>query len=140
MHVRKSRKEPTTHAPDRKTLPHSHRLRPRVTKPLLFVTGYAPPDRHGAFAALHEREGLELALFGGRHAHGATAAGEPPVPYREVAQRDVLALAASGDYRAVIAGTGGRPAPPAARAGAGRAARPAPLWGGGCGGARPPAP
>ena len=99
-----------------------------MTKPVLFVTGHAPPDRHGAFAALHEREGIELALFGGHHAHAATAADLPPVPHREVAQRDVLALAASGDYRAVVAGTGGRTALPAAWRGAHRARVPFLFW------------
>ncbi len=39
-------------------------------RPVLFVTSYAPPDRVGAFQALHEREGIELALFGGRLLHG----------------------------------------------------------------------
>jgi glycosyltransferase involved in cell wall biosynthesis len=42
-------------------------------KPILFVTSYAPPDRVGAFQALHEREGTELALFGGRSLHGVGA-------------------------------------------------------------------
>jgi glycosyltransferase involved in cell wall biosynthesis len=97
-------------------------------KPVLFVTGHAPPDRHGAFAALHEREGLELALFGGRHAHGAPAEGAPPVPHRHVEQREVAALAASGAYRAVVAGTGGRTALPAAWRGARRAGVPLLFW------------
>ncbi len=39
-------------------------------RPVLFVTSHAPPDRVGAFQALHEREGIELALFGGRSLHG----------------------------------------------------------------------
>ena len=34
-------------------------------KPVLFVTGHAPPDRVGAFAALHEREEIEVALSRG---------------------------------------------------------------------------
>lgn len=98
------------------------------SRPVLFVTGHAPPDRHGAFAALHEREGIELALFGGRHAHGADAYGEPPVPHRFVAQREVLGLATSGRYRAVVAGTGGRVALPAAWRGAHRARIPFLFW------------
>lgn len=97
-------------------------------KPVLFVTGHAPPDRHGALAALHAREPLELALFGGRHAHAAPAAGAPPVPHREVGQREIGALAASGRYRAVVAGTGGRMALPAAWRGARRARVPFLLW------------
>ena len=35
-------------------------------KPVLFVTGHVPAYRVGAFARLHERERIELALFGGR--------------------------------------------------------------------------
>lgn len=54
-------------------------------KPVLFVTGHAPPYRVGAFAALHEREDVEYALFGGRvqHGGGATAA-DLPFPHRLV--------------------------------------------------------
>ncbi len=84
-------------------------------KPVLFITGHVPADRSGAFAALHEREPLELALYGGRHLHaappGATPAG---LPARHVRQREIGALVASGNYRAVIAGTGGRVALPLA--------------------------
>lgn len=47
-------------------------------KPVLFVTGHAPPDRIGAFAALHAREGIELALFGGRLQHGTGATRREP--------------------------------------------------------------
>ncbi len=39
-------------------------------KPVLFVTGHAPFDRVGAFARLHELEGVEFALFGGPSQHG----------------------------------------------------------------------
>ena len=47
-------------------------------KPVLFVTGHVPADRAGAFELLHERAGgIELALFGGRHQHGAPAAPPP---------------------------------------------------------------
>lgn len=47
-------------------------------KPVLLVTGHAPPDRVGAFAALHERETIEVALFGGPSKHG----GPPGPSYR----------------------------------------------------------
>ncbi len=114
-------------------------------KPVLFVTGHAPPDRIGAFEALHEREGIELALFGGRLQHGTalgtnTDASEErspsvresrhlaQIPYRYVRQRDLFALAASGRYRAVVLSTGGRTALPAAWAGARRAGPPVILW------------
>ena len=84
-------------------------------KPVLFITGHVPPDRLGAFERLHERVPIELALFGGRHQHGAAPAPPPAsVPHRVVGQREVGALIRSGSYRAVIAGTGGRVALPTA--------------------------
>ncbi len=84
-------------------------------KPVLFVTGHVSADRAGAFELLHERVPIELALFGGRRAHGAPAAAPPAgVPHREIAQRQVGALVASGEYAAVVVGTGGRVALPAA--------------------------
>lgn len=97
-------------------------------RPVLLVTNLVPPDRAGAFQALHAREGIELALFGGRSHHATGAVDDPGVPHRHVAQRDVLALAASGAYRAVIAGTAGRTALPAAWLGARRAGVPFVLW------------
>jgi glycosyltransferase involved in cell wall biosynthesis len=102
-------------------------------KPVLFVTGHAPPDRLGAFTRLHEREGIEVALFGGRYQHG----GERPAgrrigglqfPNRRVSQRQTARLAASGRYRAVVCSTGGRVALPATWAGARRAGAPLILW------------
>jgi len=98
-------------------------------KPVLFVTGHAPAYRLGAFACLHEREDIEVALFGGRSKHGAGAcAGEPAFPHRQVDQRRLAALAASGRYRAVVCPTGGRVAPLACWAGARRAGVPLLLW------------
>ena len=102
-----------------------------MTRPVLLVTGHAPPDRAGAFAALHEREGIELALFGGRTRHasaGQQADDTGSVPARRVTQREVHALAASGRYRAVIGAVGGRTALPAAWTGARRAGVPFVLW------------
>ena len=97
-------------------------------RPVLFVTNAVPPDRVGAFAALHDRVGIELALFGGRSHHATGGVADPGVPYRDVAQREVHALAASGRYRAVVAGTVGRTALPAAWLGARRARVPFVLW------------
>jgi glycosyltransferase involved in cell wall biosynthesis len=97
-------------------------------KPVLLVTSHAPPDRLPAFAALDEREGLELALFGGRLRHGAPDVSLTKIGVRPLPQRDVYGLAASGRYRAVICGTGGRVALPAAYAGARRARVPFLLW------------
>jgi glycosyltransferase involved in cell wall biosynthesis len=97
-------------------------------RPVLIVTNHVPPDRVAAYAALHEREGIELALFGGRSKHATAGVDDPGVPHRRVAQRGVLALAASGRYRAVVAGTVGRAALPAAYAGARRAHVPFVFW------------
>jgi glycosyltransferase involved in cell wall biosynthesis len=97
-------------------------------RPVLFVTNIVPPDRAGAFAALHARVGIELALFGGRSHHATGGVEDPGVPHRHVAQRAVHALGASGRYRAVVCGTAGRVALPAAWAGARRARMPFVLW------------
>jgi glycosyltransferase involved in cell wall biosynthesis len=96
--------------------------------PVLFVTNHVPPDRAGAFRALHERVALELALFGGRSHHATAGLEDPGVPFRRVAQREVHALAASGRYAAVVCGTAGRVALPAAFLGAQRAHAPFVLW------------
>ncbi len=101
-------------------------------KPVLFVTGHAPFDRVGAFARLHELEGVEFALFGGPSQHGGAAGkdceGGLPFPHRRLHQRDVAALAASGRHRAVVVSTGGRLALPGAWTGARRAGAPLILW------------
>jgi glycosyltransferase involved in cell wall biosynthesis len=97
-------------------------------RPVLFVTNAVPPDRAGAFAALHARTAIELALFGGRSHHATAGLDHPGVPHRHVTQREVHALAASGRYRAVVAGTAGRTALPAAWLGARRARVPFVLW------------
>jgi glycosyltransferase involved in cell wall biosynthesis len=113
-------------------------------KPVLFVTGHAPPDRVGAFAALHERETIEVALYGGRSLHGpsvpdtlgetvvespsATPRAELPFPHRYVRQRETARLASSGSYRAVVCSTGGRVALPSTWAGARRGGVPLILW------------
>jgi glycosyltransferase involved in cell wall biosynthesis len=100
-------------------------------KPVLFVTGHAPPDRVGAFARLHELENVEFALFGGPSKHGG---GEPelardlPFPHRHIRQHEPAALAASGRYRAVVCSSGGRVALGATWAGARRARTALILW------------
>jgi glycosyltransferase involved in cell wall biosynthesis len=126
-----------------------------ASKPVLFVTGHAPFDRLGAFARLHELEGVEFALFGGPAQHGGVAgerrqvagngsvdehrptAGDEapgdseetlPFPHRHLHQHQLAALAASGRHRAVILSAGGRVALPAAWAGARRAGVPVILW------------
>jgi len=97
-------------------------------KPVLFVTNHVPPERVGAFAALHRRVPLELALFGGRSTHATEGVGDPGVPHRRVAQGEIRALAASGRYAAVVCGTAGRVALPAAFAGARIGRTPFVLW------------
>ncbi|GAC1433976.1 MAG: hypothetical protein NVSMB51_00030 [Solirubrobacteraceae bacterium] len=97
-------------------------------KAVLFATGHAPLDRHRGFAALAELVPLELALFGGPHRHGSPPQA-PPVPHRLVGQREIGRLAASGRYGAVVAGTGGRVALPAAWRGARSARTPFVFWG-----------
>jgi hypothetical protein len=74
-------------------------------KPVLFVTNHAPPFRVGAFGRLHEAEDVDFVLIGGDVRHGG-GAGEPAIG-RYVSQRDVYGLAASGRYRAVVAGLSG---------------------------------
>jgi glycosyltransferase involved in cell wall biosynthesis len=98
-------------------------------KPVLFITGHVPAYRAGALECLHEREGIEVALFGGRSLHGGP--GQPsalPFPSRAVAPRQLWGLASSGRYRAVICSTAGRVAPVAGWAGARRARVPVILW------------
>jgi glycosyltransferase involved in cell wall biosynthesis len=98
-------------------------------KPVLFITGHVPADRVGAFERLHERVGIELALFGGRHQHAAPPGPPPPtIAHRIVAQREIGALVRSGAYRAVVAGTGGRIALPAAWRASRRAGVPFVFW------------
>jgi glycosyltransferase involved in cell wall biosynthesis len=98
-------------------------------KPVLFVTGHVPAYRVGAFARLHELEGIEVALFGGRSTHGgAEFEGELPFPHRYVRPRECFARAASDAYRAVVLPTGGRLALLAGWAGARARATPLILW------------
>ena len=98
-------------------------------KPVLFVTNHAPAFRTGAFAALHEAEHVVFALVGGGVRHGgAIETRELPFPVIRPSQRGVGRLAASGRYRAVIAGLSGRVALPAAYLGARAARIPFVLW------------
>jgi glycosyltransferase involved in cell wall biosynthesis len=98
-------------------------------KPVLFVTNHAPPFRVGAFAALHEREDVVFALIGGDVRHGGGAGGGTlPFPVLRPSERAVARLAASGRFRAVIAGLSGRVALPAAYAGARAGRVPFVLW------------
>jgi glycosyltransferase involved in cell wall biosynthesis len=98
-------------------------------RPVLFVTNHAPAFRLGAFAALHAAEDVVFALVGGGVRHGgAIAAGPPPFPVVRPSQRGIGRLAASGRFRAVVAGLSGRVALPAAYLGARTARVPFVLW------------
>ena len=100
-----------------------------MTRPVLFVTNHAPPFRVGAFAALHEREEVVFALIGGGVRHGGGSGGGPlPFPVIRPPQRAIGRLAASGRFRAVVAGLSGRVALPSAYAGARRGGVPFVLW------------
>jgi glycosyltransferase involved in cell wall biosynthesis len=97
--------------------------------PVLFVTNYAPPFRVPSFAALHEREDVVFALVGGALRHGGGAGARAgPFPAIHPPQRTIARLAASGRFRAVVAGLSGRVALPAAYAGARAAGVPFVLW------------
>ena len=98
-------------------------------KPVLFVTGNVPAYRVEGLRLLHEREGIELAAFGGRSLHGGPSGpARLPFPAREVTARQLAALAAAGGHRAVVVSTAGRAEPLAAWAGARRARVPVLLW------------
>ena len=99
-------------------------------RPVLFVTNHAPPFRVGAFAAFHAREEAVFALIGGavRHGGGAGHLDDLPFPVVRSEQRAIYRLAASGRFRAVVAGLSGRLAPAAAWAGARRSGVPFVLW------------
>jgi glycosyltransferase involved in cell wall biosynthesis len=101
-----------------------------VTKPVLFVTNHAPPFRIPAFQALHERENVVFALIGGhvRHGGGGTRSEALPFPAIFPPERTIARIAASGRYRAVIAGLSGKVALPAAYAGARAGRTPFILW------------
>jgi glycosyltransferase involved in cell wall biosynthesis len=97
-------------------------------RPVLLITNLVAPDRAGAFQALHEREGLHLGLFGGRSHHATGQVDVVGIPASDITQREAYTMAASGRFRAVIAGTAGRTALPAAYLGARRSRTPFLLW------------
>ena len=103
--------------------PDSRRVRGGAPlKPVALVTGAVSPYRREPFRQLAEAEGVEVIAW--------ADAGEP-VPGLTVhptSQSGAARLVASGDYRAVIAGLGGRVALPATYAAARRARIPFVLW------------
>ena len=78
--------------------------------------------------ALHEREDVVFALFGGRCATAPPADGRPPFPHRARPSASVAAARRLGRLPRRGAGPSGRVALPAAYAGARRAGVPFVLW------------
>jgi glycosyltransferase involved in cell wall biosynthesis len=93
---------------------------------ILLVTSEIPPDRVAPFRALASRVPLTVARFGGERKHATAGVEAPGVTVVDVSERDVQALARRAD--AVIAGTVGRVALPAAYLGARRGGHPFVLW------------
>jgi glycosyltransferase involved in cell wall biosynthesis len=92
-------------------------------KPVALVTGEVSPYRREPFRLLAEAEGLEVLTF-----HDAGEPVDPPLVMRRTSERGVARLIASGRYRAVIAGIGGRVALPASYAAARKSRIPFVLW------------
>jgi glycosyltransferase involved in cell wall biosynthesis len=97
-------------------------------RPILFVTGHAPPSRVRPFTMLAEAQNVHFALFGGRSKHALGGVADLPFPHDHVSQADLRDLAASGRFRAVVGSTGGRTALPGAWRGARKAGVPFVLW------------
>ena len=99
-------------------------------RPVLFVTNHAPAFRIGAFAALHAPRTSCSRSSAAACATAARSTAEPlPFPVAAPAASAASArLAASGRFRAVVAGLSGRVALPAAYAGARAARVPFVLW------------
>jgi glycosyltransferase involved in cell wall biosynthesis len=97
-------------------------------RPILFVTGNAPPSRVTPFGLLAERENVHFALFGGPAKHALAGESQLGFAHTEVSQAEAGEMAASGDFRAVVGSSGGRRALPAAWRGARRARVPFVLW------------
>lgn len=93
-------------------------------KRVLFVTNHVAANRVGAFDALAERVALDVVVFGGPRKHGA----EPVAYGRPLAERAVYREIARGDWSAVVAGTAGRIALPAAYAATRRRGIPLVHW------------
>jgi glycosyltransferase involved in cell wall biosynthesis len=91
-------------------------------RPVALVTGEVSPYRRGPFRLLAEAEGLEVIAW------GTPAEPAPGLTVHNTTQAGAAGLVRSGDYRAVIAGLGGRIALPATYAAARRAGIPFVLW------------
>jgi glycosyltransferase involved in cell wall biosynthesis len=87
-------------------------------RPVLLVTSEVPHDRVAAFRALHAHTPLVVARFGGERRHAGARAEDPGVPVLDVSEAAVARLVLRRRWRAVVAGTVGRVALPAAYAAA----------------------
>lgn len=100
-----------------------------MTRPILLVTPSVPPERVGAFSALAERIPLEVATYTAGDHHFSASVDSDAFPVHRVDQRAIRRLAARRDrWSAVVAGTAGRTAFPAAWRGARRAGLPFVVW------------
>ncbi len=99
-------------------------------KPVLFVTSHVAAHRVEALACLHEKEEIEVAVFGGAMRHGGPAldAATAPFPISSATPAQLAPLAASRRHRAVVCPTGGRAALLATWAGARAGRRKLILW------------
>jgi glycosyltransferase involved in cell wall biosynthesis len=104
------------------TEPHYRLAVNEDPRPVLLVTGAVSPYRREPFRLLAEDQGLEVAAFvdAGRRVNGLTV--------HRTTQAGAARLAASGRYRAVICGLGGRVALPASYAAARLRGIPFVLW------------
>ncbi|MBF6621051.1 MAG: glycosyltransferase family 4 protein [Patulibacter sp.] len=100
-----------------------------MTLPVLLVTPSVPPERVGAFAALADRRPLEVATYAAGDHHFSASVGSDAFPVRHVDQQAVGRLASDRSrWSAVVAGTAGRTAFPAAWRGSRRAGLPFVVW------------
>jgi glycosyltransferase involved in cell wall biosynthesis len=113
----------------------------RDPRPVALVTGEVSPYRREPFRLLADREDVEVLAWGERGAAGEPAAAggtQPPAgsapptsagpPVRRTSEAGAARLVASGRYRAVICGLGGRIALPGCYLAARRARVPFVLW------------
>lgn len=103
-----------------------------MTRPILLVTPSVPPERVGAFSALARRRPLEVVTYAAGDHHFSASVGSDAFPIHHVAQREVgrVVAGAAGQesWSAVVAGTAGRIAFPAAWRASRRAGLPFVVW------------
>jgi glycosyltransferase involved in cell wall biosynthesis len=92
-------------------------------KPVALVTGEVSPYRREPFRMLANEEGVEVITF-----RGESGSAPDGLTVRRTSERGAGRLVASGRYRAVIAGIGGRAALPATYAAARARRIPFVLW------------